>query len=701
MTQKDYETEDTVICLDVSRSMARKDFQPNRLEAAKKALGTFLRKKNEIDKDDRYALVTFSTNAKIVQELTKEPDQIINALKGITPQGISSLGEGLGIALHVVSDQIMKQGSNINRVIVISDGKAWLGTIDPLEKARILGEVGVLVDTIDLAASKTARGHNILESIAELGEYHQIADSNLLEMTLSSLSHKKDVFELKKTMPKLSLIAADLLTPAELTEEILSAIKYGTKPEGEKCLICRTSSCNICKRDNCGRLCPYCKNYLHLCCALKWSEESKMAEANVFRCPHCLFLLRFPEEMTTRIPVRGEEPGLPEQQGRGIAQGSKGETAIKSTESELKPGDFFLEHGQVKLITKFPDGDKTIYLSWENWGSRDFNCNIVSGMNEIVCKEFSPKINWVDRVCLGFTLKDTVGWFSRPSLEHGIFRLDLVQFENWCKIVQSDVEYIKTLLAQHPEIKFESDMLVDFVFTVDVNYQKAFDTTDRNKVDQRLLEDAVRYLKLLRTRPYSKILIDKKLEVPKTPITTAGIIGESGVLAPAPQVLPVSPSTQVPAQAGTPAQPSSPDTGEISVTIENPYTGKPVEIPKVGSQERDIGTAKTLAIPKSVKPGKKVQEMPKVEIPATQREERIEQEPQATPAPPPAKIKLRCSSCQNWFELEKYAPTQCPTCNIPLKIAIQCEDCKDWFSVSKPGKYKCPKCKKVIDCSYF
>ena len=170
MTQKDYETEDTVICLDVSRSMARKDFQPNRLEAAKKALGTFLRKKNEIDKDDRYALVTFSTNAKIVQELTKEPAQIINALKGITPQGISSLGEGLGIALHVVSDQIMKQGSNINRVIVISDGKAWLGTIDPLEKARILGEVGVLVDTIDLAASKTARGHNILESIAELGE---------------------------------------------------------------------------------------------------------------------------------------------------------------------------------------------------------------------------------------------------------------------------------------------------------------------------------------------------------------------------------------------------------------------------------------------------------------------------------------------------------------------------------------------------
>jgi uncharacterized protein YegL len=691
MTQKDFETEDTVICLDVSRSMARKDFGPSRLEAAKKALGTFLRKKHEIDKDDRYALVIFSTNAKIVQELTKDPDQIINVLKGITPQGISSLGEGLGVALHVVSDQIMKQGSNINRIIVISDGKPWLGTIDPLEKARIMGEVGVLVDTIALS-SKTSRGNNILESISILGEYHQVADSNLLEMTLSSLSHKKDVFELKKTMPKLSLIAADLLNPAELTEEILSAINYGTKPEGEKCLICRTSTCNICKRDDCGRLCPYCKNFLHLCCALKWSEESKMAEANVFRCPHCLFLLRFPEDMSTRIPVRGEGESTPEQQVPENIQGPKGEPAIKSAESELKSGDFFLEHGQVKLITKFPDGDKTIYLSWENWGSRDFNCNIVAGMNEIVCKEFSPKINWVDRACLGFTLKDTVGWFSQPSLEHGIFRLDLVQFENWCKIVQSDVEYIKKLLAQHPEIQFESDMLVDFVFTVDVNYKKAIDTTDRNKLDQRLLEDAVLYLKLLRTRPYSKISVDKRLEVPKTPIATAGVIGESGMPAPSPQV---------PAQGIISVQPSSPDIGEISVTIENPYTGKPVEIPKTGSQERDIGTAKTLAIPKSAKPAKKIQEMPKVELLTPQSEDRIEQVPLATPAPSPTKIKLRCSSCQKWFELERYAPTQCPTCNRPLKIAIQCEDCKNWFSVSKPGKYNCPKCKKLIDCSNF
>ena len=152
MTHKDFDTEDTVICLDISRSMARRDFNPSRLEAVKEALITFVNIKNDIDKDDRFALVTFATNAKIVQELTNDTEQIINAIKSVSPQGISSLGEGVAIALHVVSDQILKQGSNINRVIVISDGNPWLGTIDPLEKAQIMGEVGVIVDAIQISA---------------------------------------------------------------------------------------------------------------------------------------------------------------------------------------------------------------------------------------------------------------------------------------------------------------------------------------------------------------------------------------------------------------------------------------------------------------------------------------------------------------------------------------------------------------------
>ena len=135
----------------------------------------------------------------------------------------------------------------------------------------------------------------------------------------------------------------------------------------------------------------------------------------------------------------------------------------------------------------------------------------MSGMNEIECKEFSPKINWTDRACAGFVIRDHTGWFSKPNIDQGIFLLDLVQFENWCKIVLKDVEYIKGLLAKFPEIKLQSDKLIDFEFIIYVNYKKPIDTTNRNKLDQQLLEDAVRYLQFLKNRPYFKFSIDQRL----------------------------------------------------------------------------------------------------------------------------------------------------------------------------------------------
>ncbi|HUX98159.1 MAG TPA: VWA domain-containing protein [Candidatus Deferrimicrobium sp.] len=688
MTQRDFDTEDTVICLDVSRSMARKDFKPSRLEAAKEALIAFIRKKHDIDKQDRFALVTFSTNARILQELTQEPEQIINKIKEATPGGISSLGEGLAIALHVVSDQILKQGSNINRIIVISDGKPWLGTIDPLEKSRIMGEIGVIVDAIELSAERATWGHNILESIAILGEYHQVTNFSFLELTLSTLSHKKDVFELKKTTPQLHLIAADLLNPQELTDEILDAIRNVSKED--KCVVCRITECGICGTTDCGRLCPYCKTYIHLCCAKKWSKESKMSEANVFRCPHCLFLLRLPEESITHEPLQQEKAqGLIEQPK--VSQKVDQSRGIQTPIVEDIVGDFFIEHGQAKLVAKVGGEEKTLYLSWDRWGSRDFSCNIMSGMNEIICKEFSPKINWVDRTCSGFVLRDVVGWFSQPSIDRGVFLLDLIQFENWCKIIITDVERIKEILATHPEITIRSDQLIDFEFSIDINYNTPIDTTNRNKLDQRLLEDAVRYLQLLRTRPYNKISVDKKLEIPKTPIEVSINLEPAK---PSELIAKVPPSGSIEAKLEQTISFSREEPS--STSIQNPYTGKTVEIPSVSSKEVDIGTAKTLAIPKAPISKKKVQELPKIEI-SVQEPEASREELAAIQKAPPEKIKMHCATCQKWFEVEKFSEFPCPTCQKPLKLAIQCEQCKNWFSVSKPGKYACPKCKIIID----
>lgn len=678
MTQKDFDTEDTVICLDISRSMARKDFQPSRLEAVKAALISFVQTKHGIDKDDRFALVTFSTNAKINQELTNDTEQIISAIKNVFPQGISSLGEGLAVALHVVSDQILKQGANVNRVIVVSDGKPWLGTIDPLEKARIMGEVGVLVDAIQVATTRTTWGQNILESIPVLGEYHQATNAYFLDMTLRTLSHKKDIYELKKTTPKLHLIAADLLIPSDLTEELSDAIKHIKKGQEDKCVICRLAECGVCETTDCGRLCPYCKTYMHLCCAHRWSKESKMVEANVFRCPHCLFLLRLPEEATTRIPLKAEEraPAAP--------------TPISAEEKsgEAKIGKFFVEHGRVKLVAKLNDDEKEFYLSWDNWGSRDFTCNIVSGINEIICKDFTPKIDWVERSCSGFILRDLVGWFSKPPIDRGVFLLDLNQFENWCNVILADVERIKEIIKRNPEIQLESDKLIDFEFIVEVNYNPSVDTTDRTKLDRRLLDDAIRYLQFIRTRPYFEIVKNNTLEIPKT-VIEASQIGETSEKV-QPQIALVS------------NQPTTIETVSIKQeepvvsSIENPYTGQMVDLPSITQKKADIGTARTLAIPSTSKSKLRIQGNPKIEI-TSQIQPDISTQPVKTPQEDSQeKIKLRCISCQKWYAVEKLGEYNCPNCSSPLKIALQCEACKNWFSVSKPGNYNCPNCKKPL-----
>ncbi|MHA1831938.1 MAG: vWA domain-containing protein [Candidatus Helarchaeota archaeon] len=60
--------EDIVICLDTSRSMFRRDFRPNRLEAAKEAIRLFIEKKRENAPTDRIGKITFDSEAKVIQE---------------------------------------------------------------------------------------------------------------------------------------------------------------------------------------------------------------------------------------------------------------------------------------------------------------------------------------------------------------------------------------------------------------------------------------------------------------------------------------------------------------------------------------------------------------------------------------------------------------------------------------------------------
>ena len=75
--------EDVIICIDTSRSMFRRDFRPNRIDAVKKALKEYVEVKSQIDERDRFGVVTFSSEAKVTLEMTSDLGEIGKAIDAV------------------------------------------------------------------------------------------------------------------------------------------------------------------------------------------------------------------------------------------------------------------------------------------------------------------------------------------------------------------------------------------------------------------------------------------------------------------------------------------------------------------------------------------------------------------------------------------------------------------------------------------
>ncbi|MHA1270481.1 MAG: VWA domain-containing protein [Candidatus Helarchaeota archaeon] len=639
------DVEDTILCIDVSRSMARRDLgSKTRLELVKEAMIEFVKDKLKIDKRDRFAIVGFSTSAKVILQLTNNQEEIINKINSLTPQGISGLGEGVAVSLNILSHEILQEGQNVNRILIVSDGKPWIGTIDPIEKAQMAAELGIIIDTIEVSRSRQSWGENILESMAQLGTYHQAMDENLLKIPLKSLSHKKDVYDMKKEMPKLSLIATPLINPSELMLEMKESIDFYLGDKEPTCIICRLSGCGICGNDlDCFRICPYCKNYMHLCCVEKWSESSKMIEAQVFRCPHCLMLLRLPEikkkpklEIPPPIEVPKEkEDSLTITSAFGT-KSDKQATEVKPTMEQksqvkaalsAKVGEFIREGGRIFLKEIIRGEEKLLYLAWNNWGAKNFDCSLMSGMDEKICKEFMPIIDWENGVCTGFNITDTIGWLSKLSYEYGILILDIDELTQWCKNVLKDLENIRKLIESNPEIKFSSDKLTDFELTANVRFDGPIEIKNREELDGNLLFGAVTYLHLFHNAIRHQIIKKPEEETPQPEAVK--------------QVTP---------------------TDQLAQQVQKDFQ---IDFDQMDETVRDLDT--TILDKK----------------PVAEKKDEV--------------FRYHCSKCNKWFKSYKIIYQDCPSCKKPLKLGLFCPNCKKWYFVSKYGKYKCAQCGTLLE----
>ncbi len=310
--------EDTVLVLDVSRSMARQDVSPNRLLACKQALLSFVRKKLAASTQHKIGTVTFSEKGAKVLFLTNELAKIEASIEDATIGGnVSYVGSAIAMGIQMHVDMLRQISGKVSRMLLLSDGRYSKHTaMDPLQMAKLAHGLGIQVDVVCVGKECP---DDSLSQIAKItgGSFKNATDAAAIPAIIDGLVKilpESTREYLKSKKPMLADLAGELVSEADFTPAQKELFGKMTEAERHKCLICFKSDCMTCKQPfaGCGRHCPNCMYPLHGDCAAQWAmSDKKTGGSNVFRCPHCFYLLKVPASQAQAVQ---DSPG-----GRQVA----------------------------------------------------------------------------------------------------------------------------------------------------------------------------------------------------------------------------------------------------------------------------------------------------------------------------------------------------------------------------------------------
>ena len=147
----DTEGIDIMFTMDVSTSMLARDFNPDRLSAAKDIAIEFIAQRPT----DRMGIVVFAGESYTQCPLTTDRATLINLMKDVQTELIedgTAIGNGLATAVARMKDSDAKS----RVVILLTDGVNNMGEIDPAMAAEIAKTYGIRVYTIGVGANGTA-----------------------------------------------------------------------------------------------------------------------------------------------------------------------------------------------------------------------------------------------------------------------------------------------------------------------------------------------------------------------------------------------------------------------------------------------------------------------------------------------------------------------------------------------------------------
>jgi len=187
---------DIVMSLDISSSMLARDFEPDRLEAAKDVATQFITGRPE----DKIGLVIFSGESFTQCPLTTDHAVLINLFQDIQ-SGMIEDGTAIGLGLANAVNRLKDSQAKSKVVILLTDGVNNQGDIAPVTAAELASTFGIRVYTVGIGTMgeapypvQTAFGismrnmpvkidEDVLREIADMtgGQYFRATDNNKLK----------------------------------------------------------------------------------------------------------------------------------------------------------------------------------------------------------------------------------------------------------------------------------------------------------------------------------------------------------------------------------------------------------------------------------------------------------------------------------------------------------------------------------------
>lgn len=142
---------DIVLALDVSSSMLARDFQPDRLEAAKEMASQFVQGRP----DDNIGIVAFAGEALTGMPMTIDHQAVVNYISGMNSNMLTdgtAIGDGIATSLNRIINGKAKSKS----IILLTDGSNNTGLVSPLSASEIAKNNKVRVYTIGIGTTGMA-----------------------------------------------------------------------------------------------------------------------------------------------------------------------------------------------------------------------------------------------------------------------------------------------------------------------------------------------------------------------------------------------------------------------------------------------------------------------------------------------------------------------------------------------------------------